>query len=93
MLRPLLATLLSSILVLGNASTAALSAPAQSAAPQKNESPLAPGRAAGIKQAQGMQVDPLLAGGIVAGIFIVGALLIGDDDDDDDRGPPTTGTN
>lgn len=49
-------------------------------------------RAAGITQAQGSQIDPLLAGGIVVGIFAVAALLIGDNDDDDD-GATTTTTN
>jgi hypothetical protein len=92
MLRQLMASLVSSALVLGSVSTSALSAPVPAAAPAKNQSPLAPGRAAGIKQAQGSQIDPLLAGGIVVGIFVIAALLIGDNDDDDD-GPTTTGTN
>ena len=92
MLRQLMPGLVSSALVLGSVSTSALSAPVQAAGPAKNQSPLAPGRAAGIKQAQGSQIDPLLAGGIVVGIFVVAALLIGDNDDDDD-GPTTTGTN
>jgi len=92
MLRQLMASLVSSALVFGNVSTSALSAPVQAAAPTKNQSPLPPGRAAGIKQAQGSQIDPLLAGGIVVGIFAVAALLIGDSDDDDD-GATTTTTN
>jgi hypothetical protein len=91
MWRQLMASLVSSVLLLGSLSTSALSAPVQAAAPT-NQSPLPPGSAAGIKQAQGSQVDPLLAGGIVVGIFVVAALLIGDNDDDD-NGPITTGTN
>jgi hypothetical protein len=59
-------------------------------APIKNQSPLPPGGAAGIKQAQGSEIDPLLAGGIVAGIFLVGVLLIGDNDDDDNGVATTT---
>ena len=73
MLRKLMASLVSSALALGSV----LSAPVQAAAPTKNQSPLPPGRAAGIKQAQGSQIDPLLAGGIVVGIFAVAVLLIG----------------
>jgi hypothetical protein len=92
MLRKLMASLVSSVLVLGTLSTSALSAPAQTVSPTKNQAPLPAGSAAGIKQAQGSQVDPLLAGGIVVGIFVVAFLLI-DDDDDDDGGTPTTGTN
>jgi hypothetical protein len=93
MSRKLMAILVSSVFALGTVSTTALSAPGQTAPSAKNQSPLPAGRAAGIKQAQGAQVDPLLAGGIVAGIFIIGALLLEDDDDDDDGSPTTTGTN
>ena len=93
MLRTLMVSLVSSALVLGSVSTSVLSAPAQTTAPAKNQSPLPPGSAAGIRQAQGNQVDPLLAGGIVVGIFVIAALLIGDNDDEDDNGPITTGTN
>lgn len=93
MLRKLMASLVSSALVLGSLSPSALAAPVQAGPPTKNQSPLPPGSAAGIKQAQGSQVDPLLAGGIVVGIFVVAALLIGDNDDDDDGPVTTTGTN
>jgi hypothetical protein len=93
MLRQLMASLVSSALVLGSVSTNAVSAPAPTAASTKNRSPLPPGTAAGIKQAQGSQIDPLLAGGIVVGIFAVAVLLIGDNDDDDDGATTTTGTN
>jgi hypothetical protein len=104
MSRQLMAILVSTAMVLVSMSTTAASAtfsrnPAQtdmiqSAVPPKNQAPLPPGGAAGIKQAQGSQIDPLLAIGIVAGIFLVGVLLIGDNDDDDDDGPvaTTTGT-
>lgn len=88
MLRQLLAVLVSSAFVLGSVSTGALSGPA------RNQSPLPPAGAAGIKQAQGEQIDPLLASGIVVGIFLIGVLLIGDNDDDDDgTATTTTGTN
>jgi hypothetical protein len=102
MLRQLTAILLSSALVFGSAITNAAAAPtvrnaAQTdivqTAPVKNQSPLPAGNAAGIKQAQGGGVSPALAIGIVAGLFLVGVLLIGDNDDDDNNAPSTTGTN
>ena len=80
--------LVSSAFVFGSVSANALSAPMNG--PIKNQSPLPPGGAAGIKQAQGSEIDPLLAGGIVAGIFLVGVLLIGDNDDDDNGVATTT---
>lgn len=102
MSRQLMAILLSSALVFGNLSTSAMSTPlvrnsgqtdvVQTAAFNNNQSPLPPGTAAGIKQAQSSQIDPLLAIGIVVGIFLVGVLLLHDDDDDDGPVGTTTGT-
>ena len=92
MLRQLMAVLVSSALVFGSVSTTAMSAPMQTSASIKNQSPLPPGGAAGIRQAQGSQIDPLLAIGIVAGLFLVGVLLIGDSTDDDNNGVTTTST-
>ena len=85
MLRRLTAALVSTALVLAAASPGAF------AASNKNQSPLPPGKAAGIRQAQGGQIDPLLAGGIVVGLFAIGVLLIGDNNDDD-HGTTTTTT-
>ena len=84
MSRQLMAILVSSALVFGSV-TNAVAAPA-------NTSPLPAGQAAGIKQAQASQIDPLLALGIVTAIFIAGVLLIGDSTDDDDASPATTGS-
>ena len=99
MSRQLMAILVSSALVFGSV-TSAVSAPAritgqtdvvQTAAPM-NHAPLPAGGSAGIKQAQATEINPALAIGIVAGLFLLGVLLIGDNDDDDDDGPTTTGT-
>jgi len=105
MSRRFVAILISSALVFGNVSTSAWSASSssstvrteavQTVAPATNKSPLAPGAAAGIKEAQGYnQIEPWAAIAIVAGIFLVGVLLIGDNDDDDHTtSTSTTGTN
>lgn len=92
MSRQFMAVLVSTAFVLGSV-TGALSAPVQTVVPTKNQSPLAPGSAAGIKRAQGSQIDPLLAGGIVVGIFAIAAVVIGDNGDNDNNAPTTTGTN
>ena len=86
MLRRLTAALVSTALVLGAV------APSVLAASDKNQAPLPPGKAAGIKHAQGGQVDPLLAGGIVVGVFAISALLIGDNGNDHEGGAATTTT-
>jgi hypothetical protein len=93
MSRQLMAILVSSALAFGNISTSAWSAPAaaQSVAAAKNQAPLPPAGAAGIKQAQGQGIEPWAAIAIVAGIFLVGVLLL-ESDDDDSGGPSTTGT-
>jgi hypothetical protein len=101
MSRKLMAALLSSALVLGNVSTSAWSAPdvsgvnqeqsVQSGDQAKNQAPLPPAGAAGIKQAQGFVSDyPLLALALVVGAGLLIWLLV--DDDDDDEEVPSTGT-
>jgi hypothetical protein len=99
MSRPLIAILLSSALVFGSVITNAAAAPIVrnavqtdivQTAPVDNQAPLPAGNAAGIKQAQGGGVSPALAIGIVAGLFILGVLLIGDNDDEDDTTTPST---
>ena len=100
MSRKLMAVLISSALVFGNVSTSAWSATdasnaiqaqtVQTADPSKNFSPLPPGGAAGIKEAQGIENSPWLGIGIVVGIVLVAWLLLDDDDDSDDS---SSGTN
>ena len=93
MSRKLMAMLVSSALVFGSVSTSALSATDTAGANQaQNSSPLPPGGAAGIKEAQGIENSPWLGLGIVAGIVIIAWVLLDDDDDDEDEGP-STGTN
>ena len=96
MSRKFMAMLVSSALLLGSVSTSALSATeslkAQAQTVQtsavKNESPLPPGGAAGIKEAQGIENSPWLGIGLVAGIILVAWLLL--DDDEDDEAPTST---
>jgi import receptor subunit TOM6-like len=99
MSRKLISILVSSALVFGTVSTSAWSAPAGSAAqtqavqtvaPANNQSPLPPGGAAGIEQAQGFQDSPWFGIGVIVGLFVLGVLLLQDDDDDDTTS--TTGT-
>lgn len=100
MSRQLMAILVSTVLVFGSVTTSAMSAPFSNTVQTDvvqtdalgNHSPLPAGRAAGIRRAQAAEIDPLLAIGIVAGIFILGVLLIGDSTDDDNTAPTTTGT-
>jgi len=99
MSRKLMAILVSTTLVFGHVNSSAWAAPdnagkaqmVQAAAAVKNQSPLPPGGAASLKQAQGEGIGPLAAIAIVAGLFLVGVLLL-DDDDDDDGSTSTTGT-
>ena len=103
MSRKLMAMLVSSALMLGSISTSAWSAPDTAGATQaqvaqnidspKNFSPLPPGGAAGIKEAQGIENSPWLGLGIVAAIVIIAWVLIDDDDNDDEEEAPSTGTN
>jgi len=97
MSRRLTAILVSSALVFGNVSSSAWAATETSIAATeagvdatKNPSPLPPGGAAGIRQAQG-STRTLIGIGIIAG-FIAIAWLVLDDDDDDDATSSSTGT-
>ncbi len=97
MSRQLIAILLSSALVFGNVSTSAwavtetsIAATEVSTDATKNQSPLPPGGASGITQAQG-STRTLVGIGIIAG-FIAIVWLVLDDDDDDDATSSSTGT-
>ena len=100
MSRKLMAVFLSSALVFGSVSTSAWSAPdvaatqtqsAQSGDQVKNQAPLPPAGAAGIRQAQGVFGEyPLLTLALVAGAVALVWILL--DDDDDDEEAPSTGT-
>ncbi len=101
MTRKLMAILVSSALVFGNVSTSAWSASdtagaqptetVQTSSFVKNEPPLPPAGAAGIKQAQGFVQDfPLLTIAIVAGVVALVWILLDEDDDDDDAPPSTS---
>jgi hypothetical protein len=97
MSRKLMAVLLSSALVFGNVSTSAWSATTDintiqstAASGTPNTSPLPPAGAAGIKEAQGFTVGPLLGVALVVGTVLIVFLLLHDDDDDDDDGTPST---
>ena len=100
MSRRLMAIFVSTALVFGSVATNALSAPVRTtgqtdlvqASAAIDKAPLPAGHAAGIKQAQAMKIDPLIAIAVVAGVFLLGVLLIGDSTDDDDETAPTTGT-
>jgi hypothetical protein len=99
MSRKLMALLVSSALVFGNVSTSAWSATetsnqvtqaVQAADVTKNQSPLPPGSAAGIKEAQGSwENNPWVGLGLVAAIVIIAWILI---DNDDDEEAVSTGT-
>ena len=97
MSRKLMAALLSSSLVLGSVSTTAWSAPntdqaqsVQGVDETKNQAPLPPAGAAGIKQAQGILGDyPLLTLALIGGAIALVWILL---DDDDDEEAPSTGT-
>jgi hypothetical protein len=94
-----MAILVSSALVFGSVSTSAWSATdtsniiqaqtVQATDAAKNSSPLPPGGAAGIEQAQGFENSPWLGLGLVAAAVIIAWILI--DNDDGDEG--ATGTN
>src|SRR4030095_14346163 len=98
MSRKLMAVLVSSALVFGSISTSAWSATDTSNAIQvqsvqttdsaKNLSPLPPGGAAGIEQAQGYEDSPWLGLGLVAAIVIIAWILI--DNQDDNESTSTT---
>ena len=89
MSRKLMAILVSSALAFGSVSTSAWSATegqaqaVQTVDSAKNQSPLPPGGAAGIKQAQGFEDSPWLGLGLVAAVVVIAWILLDDDDDDD----------
>jgi hypothetical protein len=102
MSRQSMAIFVSSVLAFADWSTTAMSAPilrpseqtgVMRTAASKNQSPLPPGTAAGIKQAQAWQIDPLLGVGMVVGVFLLGVLLLNENDGDDHGSvASTTGT-
>ena len=89
-----LSAVLVSVFALGSVSINASSAAAGDLEPAlgKNPSPLTAGSAAGIREAQGLVVTPLIAGLTVAGIFTAGVLVIGDNTDDEGGTTTTTTT-
>ena len=98
----LMVALVSSALVFSGISTNAWSANEAKKPPQnltvqttttaiKNESPLAPGPAAGIQEAQGVVGTGLILIGGIAVAAIIAVLLLVDDDEDDTTS--STGTN
>lgn len=94
MWRQLLTVLLLSIVMIGSLDTAWSAPNANLATPnsvQKNESPLPPGGAAGIKQAQGTDWSgPLIGAAVTGGIFLAILLLVQDEDSGVDTAPVTT---
>ena len=87
-----IAVLLSSVVIVGSANAAwaaSIAAPAPSTSVSRIASPLPPGGAAGIKQAQGADWSgPLIGAAVTGGIFLAMLLLI----DGDDTGPVTSTT-
>jgi Ion channel len=79
-----LAALLSCVVMIGSpcaAWTAPNAAPAPSASAPRLASPLPPGRAAGVKQAQRTDWSgPLIGAAVTGGIFLAMLLLIDNDD-------------
>ena len=96
MSRKLMAILVSSAMAFGSVSTSAWSAPdtsnkvqtqaVQTADAAKNQSPLPPGGAAGIREAQGIENSPWLGLGLVAAAVIIAWILLDDDSDDSSSG-------
>ena len=99
--RKLMTVLLSSALVLSAANTSAWSATdvagetqtesVQTVDPAKNQAPLPPAGAAGIKQAQGLSDYPELTIAIAIGIVALIWILV-DDDGEDGEDVVSTGT-
>jgi hypothetical protein len=86
--------LFASALTLGQASAAQQSAPPaspQSTASQPRQSPLPPGPAASVREAQGV-ARPLLYWAAAGAVIIAGIILIAGPQDDDDTTTTTTGT-
>ena len=94
MTRTSIAVLFSAAVMIGSLDTA-WSAPnanlTASNSVQKNESPLPPGGAAGIRQAQGTDWSgPLIGAAVTGGIFLAILLLVEGDDSGVDTVPVTT---
>ena len=89
MSRTLLATLIASTLALSDLSATAATSTVQTdavgiVAAVRNHSPLPPGDAAGIKEAQGIENDSYwLQAGLVIGAFVIIWVLMGIDDSDE----------
>lgn len=88
MFRALLATLIVSALALSALSATAATSTVQTeavgiVAAASNPSPLTPGGAAGIKEAQGIGDSYWLQAGLVIGAFVVIFVLMGIDDSDE----------
>ena|SRR5689334_6095174 len=96
MSRTVAAILFASALVLNDWSAAAAPDPApipatRTVAAAHNHAALPPGRAAGIKRAQGIESDRYwLEAGLIIGAFVIAFLLAGIDDGSDEA-PTTTG--
>jgi len=95
MSRTLLATLIVSALALSPWSVTEAGSTAQTeavgiVAAASNQSPLPPGGAAGIKEAQGIERGYWLEAGLVIGAFVIIFVLMGIDDSDEET--TTTGT-
>ena len=93
MSRKLMTVLFSSALLLGSVSTTSWSAPigpadkssasVQTVDPSRNQGPLPPAGAAGIKQAQGFVSDnPVLVIGLAIGVAALIWILVDDDGED-----------
>jgi hypothetical protein len=93
MTRKLIAISVASAIAFGSVSTSAWSASnitnsgqaqgVQTADVSKNQSPLQPGGAAGIKQAQGSGGIPPLTLALITGALVLVWILLGEDNDDD----------
>jgi hypothetical protein len=107
MSRKLMAVFLSSALVFGSVSTSAWSATAdvvtlqsgavktetvKAPAVANNPSPLPPAGAAGVQEAQGFTIGPLLGVALVVGTVLIIYLLLHEDRDEEEGPSTTTGT-
>jgi hypothetical protein len=84
--------LLAGALAAGQAFAAPSNAPSNAKAPAAHQAPLPPGRAAPVREAQGIG-RPLLYWAAGGALIITGVILISQDGDDDDTTTTaTTGT-
>ena len=93
MLRIALAVLVSGMVAFGGSTSALAQSHANDSSTRANVGPLSPGRAAGIRQAQGQQnnIRNFIPLAVVSGLAIL--VVVSGGDDDDDTAPTTTGTN